>query len=103
MHSYKPLQIQLAMVVYDRRPSFEAFADGAVPTAQVINKILNEAKAEALLPPHLRVPASTPVVGMSRATTPLPSLPGKLQGPEGPLTSVKSGEEAGDTIPVMPA
>jgi len=99
----KPLQIQLAMVVYDRGPSFQAFAEGAVPTAQVINKILNEAKAEALLPPYLRVPASTPDMGMSRATTPLPSLPRGPQGPESPSTSAKSGEEAGDTIPVMPA
>jgi len=97
------LMIQLAMVVYDRGPSFQAFAEGAVPTAQVINKILNEAKAEALLPPYLRVPASTPDMGMSRATTPLPSLPRGPQGPESPSTSAKSGEEAGDTIPVMPA
>jgi len=97
------LMIQLAMVVYDRRPSFQAFAEGAVPTAQVINKILDEAKAEALLPPYLRVPASTPGMGMSRTTTPLPSLPGEPQGPGSPSTNVKGGGEAGDTISVMHA
>jgi hypothetical protein len=97
------VQIQLAIVVYARQPSFQAFAEGAVPIAQVIDQIMKEAKVLALLPPHLREPAPTPDMGMSRAPTPLPPLPGEVQDSESQMTSVKSREEAGrDRVSIVP-
>ena len=68
----------------------------------LIDKILEDTKAEALLPAYQRVPAPAlaPDLGMSHAPTPSAPFIGEAQGLESRLTSQE--EISGDTVSVLP-
>jgi len=96
------VMIQVATVIYARQPSFQAFAEGAVPMAKIIEKSIQEARTGATLPAYLREPTRTPDIGMSRAPTPM--LPPSEVRDTGSFLSVKDGEQVGEgTVSVEPA